>query len=67
MSSMTHKPVHLSHIEAAAMPLVFLTAYTALHDWGGFRNDDKNNQKVLILVCIRWCRSYCMSDCTSNE
>jgi len=49
ISSMTHKPANLSHIEAAAIPLVFLTAYTALHDWGGFINDDRNNQKVLIL------------------
>ncbi|CAF3132322.1 unnamed protein product [Rotaria sp. Silwood2] len=49
MSSMTHKPVNLSHIEAAAMPLVFLTAYTALHDWGGFIDDHTNNQKILIL------------------
>ncbi len=49
MSSMTYKPANLSHIEAAAVPLVFLTAYTALHDWGGFINDDTNNQKILIL------------------
>ncbi len=47
--SMTFKPTNLSHIEAAAIPLVFLTAYTALHDWGGFVNDDTTNQKVLIL------------------
>ncbi|CAF1304336.1 unnamed protein product [Rotaria sp. Silwood1] len=32
MSSMTHKPTNLSHNEAAAIPLVFLTVYTALHD-----------------------------------
>ena len=44
--SMTLKPTNLSHIEAAAVPLVFLTAYTALHDWGDSTND---NQKVLIL------------------
>jgi NADPH:quinone reductase-like Zn-dependent oxidoreductase len=47
MPSMTYKPTNLSHTEAAALPLVFLTAYTALHDWGGFTND--NNEKVLIL------------------
>lgn len=49
MPSMTHKPSHLSHIEAAAVPLIFLTAYTALHDWGGLINDDRNHEKVLIL------------------
>jgi len=49
MPSMTYKPSNLSHIEAAAVPLIFLTAYTALHDWGGFINDGTNNQKVLIL------------------
>lgn len=49
MPSMTHKPAHLTHIEAAAMPLVFLTAYTALHDWGGLINDDSSDEKVLIL------------------
>lgn len=49
MPSMTHKPTNLSHIEAAAIPLVFLTAYTALHGWGGFINDGTNNEKILIL------------------
>ncbi|CAF3553448.1 unnamed protein product [Rotaria sp. Silwood1] len=49
MSSMTHKPTNLSHNEAAAIPLVFLTAYTALHDWGGFIDDHTNNQKILII------------------
>ena len=49
MPSMTHKPANISHVEAAAMPLVFLTTYTALHDWGGLINDDTSNEKVLIL------------------
>ena len=49
MPSLTHKPANVSHIEAAAIPLVFLTAYTVLHDWGGLINDDTSNQKVLIL------------------
>jgi NADPH:quinone reductase-like Zn-dependent oxidoreductase len=49
MPSMTHKPTNLSHIEAAAVPLVFLTGYTALHDWGGFIDNNTNDQKVLIL------------------
>ena len=47
LSNMTHKPIHLLHIEAAAaLPLVFLTAYTALHDWNNYHVD---NQKILIL------------------
>ncbi|UJR08895.1 hypothetical protein I4U23_013149 [Adineta vaga] len=50
MSSLTHKPVNLTHVEAAAMPLAFLTAYTALNSWGGLqRNDKTNDEKILIL------------------
>ncbi|CAF1281201.1 unnamed protein product [Rotaria sordida] len=46
MPNMIHKPTNLSHIEAAAIPLAFLTAYTTLHDWGSFIVD---NPKILIL------------------
>ena len=49
MPSMTFKPACLSHLEAAAMPLVFLTAYTALHYWGGWRETEADDRKVLIL------------------
>ena len=50
MPTMTMKPSGLSHVEAAAVPLVFLTAYTALHGWAGFTDrDEGDTQKVLIL------------------
>ncbi|CAF1104631.1 unnamed protein product [Adineta steineri] len=49
LPTLTHKPANLSHIEAAAIPLAFLTVYTALNNWGGFQNDDTTDQKVLIL------------------
>ena len=49
LPSMTRKPASLSHREAAAMPLVFLTAYTALHYWGGWTETDGGHRRVLIL------------------
>jgi len=46
MSSMTHKLVNLSDIQTARIPFLFPTA---LHGWSGFRNDNTNNQKLLLL------------------
>lgn len=52
-SPLVPKPTNISHVEAASLPLVFLTSYAALVLRGGLdRNPDVNSskgEKVLIL------------------
>lgn len=46
---LTKKPKNLQHSEAASIPFVGLTAYSALCNFGGLSRDTCNRKKVLIL------------------
>ena len=49
---MTRKPAGFSHVQAAALPLVYLTAYTALVEYGKlpFEPDPREIGKRTVLV-----------------
>ena len=44
----TLKPENISHIEAASLPYVALTTWSALVRWSGLRPQDLKNRKVFI-------------------
>nr|XP_024662109.1 reticulon-4-interacting protein 1, mitochondrial isoform X1 [Maylandia zebra] len=48
-NEVSHKPKCLSHIEAAAIPYVATTAWSALVNTGGLRKDNCANKRILIL------------------
>ena len=48
-SSLTRKPNNLSHQEAASVPFVALTGYSALSTFGGLSKDNCRGKQVLVL------------------
>uniref|UniRef100_A0A8C5HUE9 NAD(P)H oxidoreductase RTN4IP1, mitochondrial n=1 Tax=Gouania willdenowi TaxID=441366 RepID=A0A8C5HUE9_GOUWI len=48
-NEISHKPKSLSHTEAAAIPYVAATAWSALVNTGGLSKDNCGNKRVLIL------------------
>ncbi|XP_022050555.1 reticulon-4-interacting protein 1 homolog, mitochondrial [Acanthochromis polyacanthus] len=48
-NEVSHKPKSLSHTEAAAIPYVATTAWSALVNTGGLRKDNCANKRILIL------------------
>ncbi|CAG5866194.1 unnamed protein product [Menidia menidia] len=48
-NEISHKPKTLSHIEAAAIPYVAATAWSALVNTGGLSKDKCANKRILIL------------------
>lgn len=48
-NEVSHKPKSLSHIEAAAIPYVATTAWSALVNTGGLSKDNCANKRILIL------------------
>ncbi|KAM4542662.1 NAD(P)H oxidoreductase RTN4IP1, mitochondrial [Odontesthes bonariensis] len=48
-NEISHKPKALSHIEAAAIPYVATTAWSALVNTGGLSKDKCANKRILIL------------------
>ncbi|KAJ7341806.1 hypothetical protein JRQ81_007074 [Phrynocephalus forsythii] len=49
VNEVSRKPRNLSHIQAASMPYVGLTAWSALKDVGGLNQDNCSNKRVLII------------------
>lgn len=48
-NEISHKPKSMSHTEAAAIPYVATTAWSALVNTGGLRKDNCANKRILIL------------------
>ncbi|XP_008300570.1 NAD(P)H oxidoreductase RTN4IP1, mitochondrial [Stegastes partitus] len=48
-NEVSHKPKSLSHVEAAAIPYVATTAWSALVNTGGLSKDNCANKRILIL------------------
>lgn len=48
-NEISHKPKSMSHTEAAAIPYVAATAWSALVNTGGLRKDNCANKRILIL------------------
>ncbi|XP_068437149.1 reticulon-4-interacting protein 1 homolog, mitochondrial isoform X2 [Clinocottus analis] len=48
-NEVSHKPKSLSHVEAAAVPYVAATAWSALVNTGGLCKDNCANKRILIL------------------
>ncbi|XP_068195284.1 reticulon-4-interacting protein 1 homolog, mitochondrial [Antennarius striatus] len=48
-NEISHKPKRLSHTEAAAVPYVATTAWSALVNTGGLNRDNCGNKRILIL------------------
>uniref|UniRef100_H3B721 NAD(P)H oxidoreductase RTN4IP1, mitochondrial n=2 Tax=Latimeria chalumnae TaxID=7897 RepID=H3B721_LATCH len=48
-NEVSHKPTTLSHTEAAALPYVALTAWSALVNTGGLNKDNCYGKRILIL------------------
>ncbi|XP_041828831.1 reticulon-4-interacting protein 1 homolog, mitochondrial [Melanotaenia boesemani] len=48
-NEISHKPKSLSHIEAASIPYVATTAWSALVNTGGLNKENSANKRILIL------------------
>lgn len=48
-NEISHKPKSMSHTEAAAIPYVATTAWSALVNTGGLRKDNCANKRILII------------------
>ncbi len=47
-NELTHKPKNLSHLEAASMPYVALSVWSALIRWAGLRPKDIQHKKIFV-------------------
>jgi len=48
VDEVTHKPRNINHLEAASLPYVALTTWSALVRWSGLRPNDLSGKKVFI-------------------
>ena len=59
-SAILRRPESLSATEAASIPLVFLTAYTALVEWAGLSDPPKSSPTILVLGGSTGCGIYAL-------
>lgn len=59
-SVILHRPESLSVTDAASIPLVFLTAYTALVEYAGLSDPPKSPRSILVLGGSTGCGIYAL-------
>ena len=52
LDEITHKPSQLDHLQAASLPYVAQTTWSAIIRWAGLRPQDLKGKKVFILSLI---------------